>query len=140
MSGVIGANQSVGGYLTPPAPLTPLTPLYFAPSPVLDFGQVVAIFRDVQLVPLNLFRVPLLRLREVRCEPGHAADDVDRELEAIDIVEHAHVEGSGGGAFFLVTAHMQVVMVVPPVGKPVDAQRIAVKIKNRGDARRKDLN
>jgi hypothetical protein len=33
---------------------------------------------------------------------------------------------------------MQVVVVVP-VGEPVDAQRIAVKIKDRGPAGRKDL-
>jgi hypothetical protein len=40
-----------------------------------------------------------------------AVDHVDHQVEAVEVVEHHHVEGRGGGAFFLVAAHVQVGVV-----------------------------
>ena len=56
------------------------------------------------------------------------------KLEAVDVVEHAHVEGRGCRALFLVAAHVDVVVVVPPVSEPVNQPRIAVEGKDNGYA------
>ena len=58
--------------------------------------------------------------------PGHAVDDVDDEVEPVEVVEHDHVERRGGRALLLVAAHVQVVVVVPPIGEPMDEPRVAV--------------
>ena len=39
---------------------------------------------------------------------------VQRELTAIEVVEHNHAERSGGGTFLLVAADVNVVLIVPP--------------------------
>jgi hypothetical protein len=50
----------------------------------------------------------------------HPVDRVDGELEAVDPVEHGHVERRCGGAFLLVPADVQPLLVCPPVCQPVD--------------------
>ena len=51
-------------------------------------------------------------------------------MEAVQIVQHRHVEGGGDGAFFLVAAHMDVVVIGAAVGQPVDQPRIGVEREN----------
>ena len=51
---------------------------------------------------------------------------VHHQVEAVEVVEHDHVERRGGGALLLVAAHVQVVVVGAPVGEPVDQPRVAV--------------
>ena len=48
------------------------------------------------------------------------------EVEAIEIVQHGHVERGGDRAFFLVAAHVQIPVVRAPIGQPVNQPRIAV--------------
>ena len=55
-------------------------------------------------------------------------------MVAVQIIAHGHVERCGGRSFFLETAHMQVVMIVPAVRQPVNEQRIAVMGKDDGPA------
>ena len=81
---------------------------------------------------LDLFGVPLACVVELRCQTLDARDGVERELEAVDIVEHAHVEGRGGGAFFLVAADVKVVMIVAAIGEPVDDPGVAVEGEDDG--------
>ena len=57
---------------------------------------------------------------------GHAVDHVDDEVEAVEVVEHDHVERRRRRALFLVAAHVQVRVVGAAVGEPVDQPRIAV--------------
>ena len=47
-------------------------------------------------------------------------------MEAVEVVEHHHVEGGRGRALLLVAAHVDVVVVGAPVGETVDQPRIAV--------------
>ena len=60
----------------------------------------------------------------------HALNRIQRQLEAVDVVEHAHIEGSRCGAFLLVSAHVNVVVIMPPVSEPVNQPRIAVERKH----------
>jgi hypothetical protein len=50
-------------------------------------------------------------------QAGGPVDDVEDELVAVQVVEHDHVEGSGGGAFFFVAADVDVVVVGAAVGE-----------------------
>ena len=62
-----------------------------------------------------------------RCaEAGHPVDHVHDEVVAVHVVEHDHVERRRGRALLLVAAHVQVAVVRPPVGQPVDQPRVAV--------------
>jgi hypothetical protein len=38
---------------------------------------------------------------------------------AAEVIEHCHVKGRGRGAFFLGATHMQVVMMRPAIGQPL---------------------
>ena len=56
-----------------------------------------------------------------------AVDGVHHEVEAIQVVQHRHVEGRGDGALFLVTADVKVAVVGAAVGEPVDQPRVAME-------------
>ena len=58
-------------------------------------------------------------------ELRQAADRVDDEVKAVDVVQNAHIEGRGDGALLLVAAHMEVA-VVAAVGQLVDERGVAV--------------
>lgn len=58
-----------------------------------------------------------------RCRTRNAVDD---EVEAVEVVEHHHVERGGRSALFLVFAHVQISVVAPSVGEPVNQRRITV--------------
>ena len=48
-------------------------------------------------------------------------------MEAVEVVEHRHVERRRRRAFLLVAAHVQVVVAVAAIGEAMDQPRIAVK-------------
>src|SRR5678815_2797 len=62
-----------------------------------------------------------------RAQLGHTVNHVSHQMEAVEIVEHTHVEGGGGCPLFLVTAQMQILMGCAPVGEPMNQPRGAVK-------------
>src|SRR5580698_4122272 len=109
------------------------------PAPVAHFRHIFAIFRDVKFMALNGLRVPLLGGADLRSKTRDAMDGVQRELEAVNVVQHAHVEWSRGGAFFLVAANVQGVVVVAAVGEAVNEPGITVKVEDGGHTGRKDL-
>ena len=59
-------------------------------------------------------------------EAGHPVDDVHDEVEPVEVVAHDHVERRRDGPLLLVAADVEVGVVRPPVGQPVDQPRIAV--------------
>src|ERR1019366_365898 len=85
---------------------------------------------------LNLFGVDLLGLVDLALQPRNAPYGVKSELVAIDVVEHAHIEGRGCRALFLVSTHMDVVVIVPAVSEPVNAPWVAVESKDHRHANR----
>ena len=48
-------------------------------------------------------------------------------MEAVNVVEHAHVERRRRRAFFLVAAHVQVLVIRPPIRQPMNQPRVAVE-------------
>src|SRR6266536_3325410 len=112
--------------------------MLYGPTPVADFRQVVAVFRHVEAMALYGFGVPLARLLYLWCEPLYPRDCIESQLVAVDVVEHAHVERRGCRAFLFVAAHVNVVVIVPAIGEPVDAPGIAVKSKDNRNVRREN--
>src|SRR2546429_3112058 len=102
-------------------------PAWSLPRPVADVGKVFAVARDVLRVLEEPVAQQLLHVGHPRAEPRHALDDVAGEVEAVEVVQDHHVERRGGRAFLLVTAHVEVVVIGPPVGQPVDQPRVAVE-------------
>ncbi len=64
---------------------------------------------------------------------------IERQLESVDVIQHAHVKRGRCRPLFLVSAHVDVVVVVPPVSQPVNPPRISMERKHHRCSRRKDL-
>jgi len=99
---------------------------------VRDFRHIFTVLHDEGFVAL----MAVLQTIEFASDDGlkafDAADGIEGELEAVHVVEHRHVERSGGGAFFFVAADVNEVMTLAPVGEPVNQPRVAVKGKYDG--------
>src|SRR5262249_10682503 len=111
--------------LVEPALTTRMPPL-IRPDPVADLGIVLAVLARVGAradpAVAHLLAQAAARLGEARDTVDHVHD----EVEAVEVVEHDHVERRRGRALLLVAAHVQVPVVRAPVGEPVDQPRIAV--------------
>src|SRR6185295_8802157 len=97
------------------------------PLPVLDLRHVVAVARDVLAMLDQLVAHALPQVCRLRAETRDVIDHGFDQMIAIEIVQHRHVERRRRGAFFLVTAHVQVGVAMTPVGQAMDQPRIAVK-------------
>src|SRR4029077_20216286 len=100
------------------------------PSPPGDLGHIVPIPGDERLVVDELVADGLLGVGSPWSERWHAVDHVAYEVEAIEIVEHAHVERCCGRALLFVAAHMEVVVARAPVGQSVNQRWIAMEGKD----------
>jgi hypothetical protein len=68
----------------------------------------------------------LLEISRAMTERGHPIDHVGRQVEAVQVIEHRHVERRSRGAFLFVAAQVQVLVVGAAVGQPVNQPGIAV--------------
>ena len=68
----------------------------------------------------------------VACRRGHAVDDVDGEVEAVDLVEDGELERRVDVALLLVAAHVDVVVVLAAVGELVDERGVGVEVEDDG--------
>jgi len=95
-------------------------------------------FGDVFLMFDTFVAEGLFCIVRTRAPQGYPVDDVGDQMEAIEIVHHRHVERRRGRSFFLVAAHVQVLVIGPPVGEPVDQPRIAVESEDDRLVRREE--
>src|SRR2546423_19784 len=96
------------------------------PDPVADHRHVLAMLAHVTRMRDQNVAELLFHLRGLGGETRHAFDCLDREVIAVELVEHDHVERRGRGAFLGKAAHMHAVMVGAVIGQPVDQIRITV--------------
>ena len=101
--------------LTPPA--APFCP-HFQP-----LGQVVAVLRDVLPVLDEPVADGLLGVGGPGAQLRHTIDHVAHQVEAVDVVPHAHVEGRARGALFLVAAHVEIRVAVAPASTTLSNAR-----------------
>ncbi len=59
-------------------------------------------------------------------QPRHAIDYVTSQMKTVNLVQNRHIERSGRGPFLLVSADVQIIVIVSPVGEPVNQPRVAV--------------
>src|ERR1700739_1645769 len=59
-------------------------------------------------------------------QPVDPVDDVHDQVEAVQVVEHHHVERRRRGAPLLEPPHMHAGVIGAPIGEPVDQPRIAM--------------
>ena len=101
-----------------------------APSPhfqPLMAGMSSPCFCDVLLVIDQLVVDRLLEVRGPGAELRQPVDHVFTQVEAVQVVHHDHVERRRRRAFFLVAAHVQVLVIRAPVGQAMDQPRVAVE-------------
>src|SRR5659263_779769 len=102
------------------------------PFPIPDFRHVLTVLPDVALVVDQLVSNDLGEISGARAQTRHPIDDVFDQMKAIDVVAHRHVEGRGGGSFFLVPTNVKVVMVGSPIRQLMDQGRISVEGEDDG--------
>jgi hypothetical protein len=102
------------------------------PPPIADLRQIGSVFDNVTLVFNELVSNGLLYIDGGNIHLRHPVDDVANEMEAIEPVAHHHVEGGGRRAFFLIAAHMHIVMVCTLIDEPVNERWITVKGEDYG--------
>src|SRR5690606_1182566 len=86
------------------------------PGPVGDDGDVGAVFAGPGAGREARVDHGLPQARSLLAQGGYAVDDIHDQVIAVEVVEHDHVEGRGGGALLLVAAHVQIVVIGAPVG------------------------
>src|ERR1700722_2493165 len=65
-----------------------------------------------------------------RPQPRYAVDHIDRQVEAIHLIQNRELQRSVNVAFFLISAHMNVLMVPAQVRELVNQRRVGMKVKN----------
>src|SRR5690242_809587 len=103
---------------------------FLSPPPARDLRHVVAVSANEFLVVDELVADGLLGVSGPGAQLGHAVEHVADQMEAIETVQHTHVERRGRGAFFPVAACVDVLVTVSPVGQPVNEGRIAMEGKD----------
>jgi hypothetical protein len=78
-----------------------------------------------QLVAEILFQVS----RPVS-ESRYPIDSVAGEMKAIELVEYRHVERRSGRTLLPIAVDMKIIVVGPPVGKPMDQPWIPMESKD----------
>src|SRR3954454_18044201 len=119
------SSSSASLRLDEPA-FTTSTCMSVRPDPVADLGEVLAVGAGPDVVAGPLVDHPLAQQRRAGTETGHAVEHVDHQPEPVHVVDDQHVERRRGGAFLLVAADVDVVVVAPAVGEAVDQPRVAV--------------
>ena len=107
------------------------------PPPVGDLGHGHAVRGDVLPVLDELVAHLLHGVGAAVAELGQALDDVDDEVEAVELIEHAHVKRRRDRALLDVAADEHV-LVVAGVRQLVDELRIAVEGEDDGLILRED--
>src|SRR5271167_3402659 len=101
-----------------------------APAPVAYLRHILAVLADVELVSLHGRPVPRRRGLYLIAEPRNAKNGIQRQSIAVEIVENNHVKRRRGGPLLLESPDVDVVVIVPPIGQPMDECRIAMKGKD----------
>ena len=108
------------------------------PFPVADLRHIVAVAGDVLFVLDELVAQKLLEVGAPALQPGHAVDHVAGQMEAVEIVQHRHVERRGRGAFLFISPHVQIVVIGAPISEAMDQPGIAVEREDDGLIRREE--
>src|ERR1035438_1537253 len=97
------------------------------PEPVADLGRVLTVLARVRTASQSLVDEVLPDMSGLGTKLGEPVDDIYRQVKAVEVVEHDHVERGRCGALFLVSAYVHVLMAASPVGEAVDKPWVTVE-------------
>ena len=97
-----------------------------SPFPIADFRHVVAVLRDVALVFGQPVTEELFDMAGFIREARDAVDDIASKVEPIQIVEHGHIERRSSRPFFLVSTHVQIIVIGSFIGQAMDQPWVPV--------------
>ena len=100
------------------------------PLPVADFRHILTVAGDVLLVLDQLVARQLPEVSPFVAQLRNTVDRVHHQMKAIEVIEHRHVKGGGGGAFLFVTTHVKIFMIGAAVSQAMNEPGIAVISKN----------
>ncbi len=102
------------------------------PHPLVDFWQVGAVLIRV----IDALDLPVAQRLFGVCtgclKRWDAVNDIHGEAEAVDLVLDGQIEGRVDVAFFLVAAHVQVVVIGAPISEPVNQPGIPMEVEDDG--------
>ena len=78
----------------------------------------------------NLPLQPLLRMRRRRLQPRHSINHIDRQIEPVNLIQNRQLQRRIDIPHLPVPAHVNVVMVRPPVRELMDQRSIRMKIED----------
>src|SRR2546421_11070903 len=81
-------------------------PSSVGPGPVPHVRLILTMVPCVLAVAQPLVHHPLPHMPGAGAKPRNAVDDIHHQVEAIQIVQHHHVERRRGGSLFLVATHV----------------------------------
>src|SRR5690606_32067102 len=96
------------------------------PAPVADLGRVLAVLVRVDAGVEATVPQAVGQATGALEQPRHPLEHVEGEVEPVEVVASDHVERRAGRPLLLVTADVEVVVVVAAVGQAVDEPRVAV--------------
>ncbi len=99
------------------------------PLPVDDLRQILADFMDVVLMSNQLVVHLLDQISALVAQLRQVLQDILNQVEAVDLVLHAHIERRGDGAFLLVAMDRQVA-VGTLVGQLMDQGRVTMECED----------
>src|SRR6185503_19611376 len=96
------------------------------PAPVLDFRQIVAVLVHILFVLHQLVAQELFKVGAHALQSRHPVHHVAREMEAVEIVPHCHVERCGRCALLLKATDVQMIMSGTTISQPMDQPWVPV--------------
>ena len=93
---------------------------------------------DIALVVDQFVADRLLGICRIWRMPRQQVDDICGKMKAVQPVAYHHVKRRRGRAFFHEAAHMQIVVVGPLIGQPMDKRGIPMIGKHNRRAGRKE--
>ena len=87
-------------------------------------------FMDILLVLDEFILKLLFEIGALAACLRQAINCIHHEVKTIQFIQHRHVERSGDGAFLLIAANVDVVMVCAAIRQPVDQPRVGMEGKN----------
>ena len=80
---------------------------------------------------------PFLQMRRSRLQLRHAVNHVNRQIVPVDLIQDRQLQWCIDIAHLLIAAHVNIVVVLPPVRKLVNERSIRMKIKYHRPIQRK---
>ena len=78
----------------------------------------------------DLVLEPFLQMSRGGLQLWNAIDDVDGQVEAVDLVQDRQFERCVDVALFLISANVEVVMILAPIRELVDERGIGVEVED----------